>query len=67
MPDFNAADPLEDYLIALAQLERAAVDADVLIPGHGAIGQADQIPPGSRKIAPMWSLSRRRESERLAT
>jgi glyoxylase-like metal-dependent hydrolase (beta-lactamase superfamily II) len=44
MLDFNAADPLEDYLIALAQLERASGEVDVLIPGHGSIGAADQIP-----------------------
>jgi len=40
----KAADPLEDYLIALAQLERASGEVDVLIPGHGSIGEAGQIP-----------------------
>lgn len=44
MLDFNAADPLEDYLVALVRLERAAGGVDVLIPGHGSIGEADQIP-----------------------
>jgi glyoxylase-like metal-dependent hydrolase (beta-lactamase superfamily II) len=36
------ADPIEDYLAALRLLEDAAGDADVLVPGHGSIGEADQ-------------------------
>ncbi len=44
MPDFNATDPLGDYLVALAELEHAAGGVDLLIPGHGSIGGADQIP-----------------------
>ena len=36
------ADPIEDYLAALRLLEGAAGDADVLVPGHGSIGEADQ-------------------------
>src|SRR5215472_15443758 len=44
MLDLNdAADPIEDYLAALRLLEDAAGDVDVLIPGHGSIGEADQV------------------------
>jgi glyoxylase-like metal-dependent hydrolase (beta-lactamase superfamily II) len=43
MLDLNgAADPIEDYLAALRLLEGAAGDVDVLVPGHGSIGGADQ-------------------------
>jgi glyoxylase-like metal-dependent hydrolase (beta-lactamase superfamily II) len=34
----GTADPLGDYLAALALLEEAASDALVVIPGHGAVG-----------------------------
>jgi glyoxylase-like metal-dependent hydrolase (beta-lactamase superfamily II) len=44
MLDLNAADPIEDYLAALRLLEGVAADADVLIPGHGSIARADQVP-----------------------
>jgi glyoxylase-like metal-dependent hydrolase (beta-lactamase superfamily II) len=44
MLDLNAADPIEDYLAALRLLEGVAGDVDVLIPGHGSIGGADQVP-----------------------
>lgn len=43
MLDLNAADPIEDYLAALRLLEGVADDVDVLIPGHGSIGEADQL------------------------
>jgi glyoxylase-like metal-dependent hydrolase (beta-lactamase superfamily II) len=44
MLDLNGtADPIEDYLAALRLLEGAAGDADVLVPGHGSIGEADQL------------------------
>ena len=39
----GAADPVEDYLAALRLLERVAGDVDVLVPGHGSIGGADQV------------------------
>ncbi|HEY2506670.1 MAG TPA: MBL fold metallo-hydrolase [Streptosporangiaceae bacterium] len=39
----NTADPIEDYLAALRLLEGAAGDVDVLVPGHGSIGGADQV------------------------
>jgi glyoxylase-like metal-dependent hydrolase (beta-lactamase superfamily II) len=38
----GAADPIEDYLAALRLLEGAAGDVDVLVPGHGSVGGADQ-------------------------
>jgi glyoxylase-like metal-dependent hydrolase (beta-lactamase superfamily II) len=42
--DLNGtSDPVEDYLTALRLLEDAAGDVDVLIPGHGSIGAADQV------------------------
>ncbi len=44
MLDVNGtADPIEDYLTALRLLEGAADDVDVLVPGHGSIGGADQV------------------------
>jgi glyoxylase-like metal-dependent hydrolase (beta-lactamase superfamily II) len=43
MLDLNdTAEPIEDHLAALRLLEGAANDVDVLIPGHGSIGGADQ-------------------------
>jgi glyoxylase-like metal-dependent hydrolase (beta-lactamase superfamily II) len=39
----DAADPIEDYLAALPLLEGAAGHVDVLIPGHGSVGGADQL------------------------
>ncbi|MET0712320.1 MAG: MBL fold metallo-hydrolase, partial [Jiangellaceae bacterium] len=42
--DFNSTnDPIEDYLIGLRLLEGVADDVDVLIPGHGSVGGADQV------------------------
>jgi glyoxylase-like metal-dependent hydrolase (beta-lactamase superfamily II) len=44
MLDLNgAADPVGDYLAALRLLEGAAGDVDVLVPGHGSVGGADQV------------------------
>jgi glyoxylase-like metal-dependent hydrolase (beta-lactamase superfamily II) len=44
MLDLNdTADPIEDYLAALRLLEGVAADVDVVVPGHGAIGGADQV------------------------
>jgi hypothetical protein len=40
----GTADPIEDYLAALLLLEGAAEGVDVLIPGHGSTGGADQVP-----------------------
>jgi glyoxylase-like metal-dependent hydrolase (beta-lactamase superfamily II) len=39
----GTADPIDDYLAALRLLEGVAGDVDVLIPGHGSIGGADQV------------------------
>jgi glyoxylase-like metal-dependent hydrolase (beta-lactamase superfamily II) len=39
----DTADPIEDYLAALRLLEGVAGDADVLVPGHGSVGGADQV------------------------
>ena len=39
----GAADPIEDYLAALRLLEGATAGVDVLVPGHGSIGGADQV------------------------
>ena len=44
MLDLNdAADPIEDYLAVLRRLEGVAGDVDVLVPGHGSVGGADQV------------------------
>jgi glyoxylase-like metal-dependent hydrolase (beta-lactamase superfamily II) len=44
MLDLNGtADPIEDYLVGLRLLEGVADDVDVVIPGHGSIGGADQV------------------------
>jgi glyoxylase-like metal-dependent hydrolase (beta-lactamase superfamily II) len=44
MLDLNGtADPIENYLAALRLLEGAAGDVDILVPGHGSIGGADQV------------------------
>ena len=39
----GTADPIQDYLAALRLLEGAVGDVDVLVPGHGSIGGADQV------------------------
>ncbi len=44
MLDLNGTvDPIEDYLTALQLLEGVAGDVDVVIPGHGSAGGADQV------------------------
>jgi len=44
MLDLNdTADPIEDYLAALRLLEGVAGDVDVVVPGHGSVGGADQV------------------------
>ena len=44
MLDLNGtADPIGDYLAALRLLEGLTGDFDVLVPGHGSIGGADQV------------------------
>jgi glyoxylase-like metal-dependent hydrolase (beta-lactamase superfamily II) len=42
--DLNGtADPIEDHLTALRLLEGTAGDVDVVVPGHGSVGGADQV------------------------
>ncbi|TFC06948.1 MBL fold metallo-hydrolase [Cryobacterium adonitolivorans] len=41
--DLRAANPIEDYLDALRLFEDVADDVDVVIPGHGSVGEADQV------------------------
>lgn len=43
MLNLKAADPIEDYLVALRLLESVTNDVDVFIPGHGSVGGADQV------------------------
>jgi glyoxylase-like metal-dependent hydrolase (beta-lactamase superfamily II) len=43
MLDLNAADPIQDYLAALRLLGGMADDVDVVVPGHGSVGGADQV------------------------
>ena len=44
LDDFDSSnDPMEDYLTGLRLLEGVADDVDVLIPGHGSVGGADQV------------------------
>ena len=46
LDDLNGTnDPIEDYLAALRLFEGVADDVDVLIPGHGSVGGADQVRP----------------------
>ncbi len=45
MLDLNdTTDPIEDYLAALRLLDGVAGEVAVLIPGHGSVGGADQVP-----------------------
>jgi glyoxylase-like metal-dependent hydrolase (beta-lactamase superfamily II) len=39
----DTADPVESYLAALRLFEGAADGVDVLVPGHGSIGGAEQV------------------------
>ncbi|MGP3920982.1 MBL fold metallo-hydrolase [Nonomuraea sp. 10N515B] len=43
MLDNSTNDPIEDYLTALRLLEEVADDVDVVVPGHGSVGGADQV------------------------
>jgi glyoxylase-like metal-dependent hydrolase (beta-lactamase superfamily II) len=44
LDDLNGTnDPVEEYLTGLRLLEGVADDADVVIPGHGSIGEADEV------------------------
>jgi glyoxylase-like metal-dependent hydrolase (beta-lactamase superfamily II) len=39
----HTADPVGDYLVGLRLLEDVVDDVDVLIPGHGSVGVADEV------------------------
>jgi glyoxylase-like metal-dependent hydrolase (beta-lactamase superfamily II) len=39
----DTADPIEDYLAGLRLLAGVAGGVDVLVPGHGSVGGADQV------------------------
>ncbi|MGY6652860.1 MBL fold metallo-hydrolase [Amycolatopsis sp. TRM77291] len=39
----DGGDPLEDYLAGLRVIEDVAGDADVVVPGHGAVGGAGAV------------------------
>ena len=42
--DFDSTDdPIEEYLIGLRMLEGVADDVDVVVPGHGSVGRAEQV------------------------
>ncbi|HEX3679016.1 MAG TPA: MBL fold metallo-hydrolase [Galbitalea sp.] len=43
MPNMFAPDSIEDYLAALDLLEAVADDVEVVIPGHGSIGNVDEL------------------------
>jgi glyoxylase-like metal-dependent hydrolase (beta-lactamase superfamily II) len=36
-------DPIEEYLVGLRLIEGVVDEVDVLIPGHGSVGRADQV------------------------
>ena len=39
----DTADPIGDYLTGLELLESVAADVDVVVPGHGSVGVADEV------------------------
>jgi len=41
--DLEAADPLNDYLEALEQFETVAGDVVAVVPGHGSVGDLEQL------------------------
>ncbi|WP_409492125.1 MBL fold metallo-hydrolase [Amycolatopsis sp. cmx-11-12] len=44
LDNFNDTnDPIEEYLVGLRLLEAVVDDVDVVIPGHGSVGRADQL------------------------
>ena len=43
MLDVSAADPIEDYLAALRLFDGVAADVEAVVPGHGAVGGADEL------------------------
>jgi glyoxylase-like metal-dependent hydrolase (beta-lactamase superfamily II) len=43
MLDLDATDPIQDYLDALRLLDDVADDVEVVVPGHGSVGGADEL------------------------
>ena len=43
MLDLDGADPIEDYLAALRLFKDLAADVEVVVPGHGSVGGADEV------------------------
>jgi glyoxylase-like metal-dependent hydrolase (beta-lactamase superfamily II) len=41
--ELDSADPIKDYLAALLLFEDMADDVKVFIPGHGSVGDADEL------------------------
>lgn len=41
--ELDAADPIKDYLAALQLLEDVADDVTVFVPGHGSVGNTDNL------------------------
>lgn len=41
--DFDAAEPIEDYLTALLRFEELTAQVDAVVPGHGSIGGRAQL------------------------
>lgn len=41
--DLDAADPIKDYLAAMQLLEGLTDDVEFFIPGHGSVGDTDQL------------------------
>ena len=60
MLDLQAADPIEDYLTALDLFEGVADRVDVVIPGHGSVGDAARAACTDRRRSRICrSLARR--------
>ena len=43
LPDLGAADPIGDYLAGMDALEGVADEVRVVVPGHGSVGDAQQV------------------------
>ncbi len=44
LDNFNSTnDPIEEYLVGLRILEDLAEDIEVIVPGHGSVGRAEQV------------------------
>ena len=52
LDDFTSTnDPIEEYLVGLRTLEAVADDVDVVLPGHGSVGELIKYARGSNSIA----------------